>query len=332
MNVIVSEGFILPEAEEEVGRPTICDTTKALTYWNNGRAPCDWIDKVKEWADENPSVKYLNTYVTDYMMKILWKFREGKFLTNDEYELIDNINLAIKSTPTPKESFVVARGIHYQGYDISPGKIISDNMIRSGSFNIETVLEGYVSGDPTESGVMLIHVPIGAVVGYHPSEDQVIFPSNAQFLVTSDIIETEVEAFGGKEITTQFECIYIDDSVVNHITNIELYKNMLRDNYMFPFRPITKISTSKWTMDVSNYPPDVIYGMYFAVPNLKYERHHMVPSDKDAYTIETNYGVAFVTHADEFLQGAITMWKWFDIFYVINYILDANGNYLTITN
>lgn len=114
--------------------------------------------------------------------------------------------LSIDRTYTP---FTVVRGVYFDvENEPSVGQIITYGIQRSASFNIETVLEGY-NEDDESTGVMLIQIPSESILAYHPSEDQVIFPIGAKFLVTSPVRSVSVYAFGEYTDVLQYECTYI---------------------------------------------------------------------------------------------------------------------------
>lgn len=89
------------------------------------------------------------------------------------------------------------------------GDVITYGIQRSASFNVETVLEGYSGDGNITGGIMFIRIPSGSILAYHPSEDQVIFPVGAKFLVTSEIKTVSVYAFDEYMDVLQYECTYI---------------------------------------------------------------------------------------------------------------------------
>jgi len=104
-----------------------------------------------------------------------------------------DLNNAIYEAPRPQRSFWVFRGIHGQKY--RPGDFVNFLTSKSGTFNIN-VPAGYV-GDKTdpECCYMRIFIPKNSILGYHPSEDQVIFPSGTKLYITKGPVLEEGKKF-----------------------------------------------------------------------------------------------------------------------------------------
>ena len=173
-------------------------------------APCDWIDRVYEWARQDERAAYhLNRYVTDIAMTILIKLRNNEPLSPEEIAFMPGVDEAIQRSPLPNRGFQVYRGLYS-----SPGKV-GDFIIletpKSGSFSLVPVLSGYLG--PEESGtsccLLQIYVPANAAVSYHPSEDQVIFPSGAEFYIVAGPFVEEYPAFGEQNPLITYHAVYV---------------------------------------------------------------------------------------------------------------------------
>lgn len=147
-------------------------------------APCSWINEVQEWAKTTDLAYYLNLYVTNKMMSAYKILRDGG--EGDEYddavELAEGVNRAVYESPRPDKPFKVLRG---QRPLYGVGEIISFGPPRSSTFSANDVDHYITPGKTPGQYVVEIFIPRGAIVSYHPSEDQVIFPMGAQFFVCS---------------------------------------------------------------------------------------------------------------------------------------------------
>lgn len=147
--------------------------------------PCQWISSVVQWAANSDYAQYLNRYVTDEMMTALERSAFSQNTPND-LNLIRNVNNAIYQCPRTSQKFIVFRGVHGDpNQAISQGQIITYNTPKSGSFFLEGLLIGYVNDENPPCCFYEIFVPTNAIASYHPSEDQIIFPTGAQFYVMS---------------------------------------------------------------------------------------------------------------------------------------------------
>lgn len=175
------------------------------------RAPCHWIERVYDWAEQDQRAAHaLNQYVTDTMMLILAKIREGRPLDVQETNLLREVDRAVQRSPRPDEGFTVYRGSYNSPGTV--GQIITFDTPKSGSFHLEDVLQGYVQVDDQTGEICClieIYVPSGSVVSYHPSEDQVIFPTGAQFHILSGPQLKMYQAFGESQPTVTYQAIYI---------------------------------------------------------------------------------------------------------------------------
>ena len=172
-------------------------------------APCEWIERVSQWAKGSKTASYyLNRYVTDISMEILHKLREGIALSPKEATFLPGVDRAIEESPRPSHGFNVYRGVRS-----APGKVgefIELSTPKSGSFSLDPILSGYIGEN--NCCILLIYVPKGAIISYHPSEDQVIFPSGAQFYIMSGPSLQLYSAFGENTSLITYEMIYVGTS------------------------------------------------------------------------------------------------------------------------
>jgi hypothetical protein len=225
-------------------------TDEELALQIQNAAPCDWINSVFEWAkDHKEFAKPLNLYVTDKMMIILTNIRNNIPLNESDKQLLKDINNAIWNSPVTISPIKIYRG--YRNCLINPvsiGNIITFNTPKSGSFDFNSVISGYV--DLADMCIYEILIPTNSPVTYHPSEDQIIFPAGAQFYVLSNIEKREIE----NEIFNVTTIIYInaiytekgyiedknadiiDTSKKIYLDNniIKLFKGNIDNKYRFP--------------------------------------------------------------------------------------------------
>lgn len=98
--------------------------------------------------------------------------------------------------------------------------------------------------------------------------------------------------------------------------------------------------TPKWNLDVTNYSPDIQQGMMFAsrflddvhwkLNNKEIKMKEIFPDKDNGYFVITDYGAIYTDHPDEFLQGALTIWRSFSMPYRIIDIRDSQGNRLML--
>lgn len=171
------------------------------------KAPCDWIHSVEQWARKNydDEIKAINFYITDVMMIILGKLKEDIPLKSHEKEILDNLNKAIRRSPRPNEPFRVLRGV-YLDPELNPGNIYRIKNNSSGSFSSSDVLQGYISSN---SCIFNISIPAESILTYHPSEDQVIFPEGAQFIIVSGPYVEKYEPFDEPSYEITYDCTYM---------------------------------------------------------------------------------------------------------------------------
>jgi len=236
----------------KVSNPPVCDGFAALVYANNQPAPCKWIKDVREWAKTTDSAYYINQYVTDKGMEILGKYRSGEELLQSEHIMIGELNRAIYDSPRPDSGFSVLRGITKEPqHSLVPGRVLLNGICRSGSFDPAAVLQGYYIDDQ-QSAVLRIHIPKGSIVTWHPSEDQVIFPIGAQFLIVSrpQTITIPLQWDPQESVSTHVQdvinAIYIDapnnalhqpiPSQFLSFPNYPMYQSMEESKYQFPYR------------------------------------------------------------------------------------------------
>ena len=182
------------------------------------RAPCSWIQKVVSWVASDSYVAHLlNLYISDDMMYILLKHREGK-LTKEMQETIDSINEIIYRSPRIDVPTRVYRGT--SGVTPIVGTKITLNTPKSGTFTFEVADFGYVEGDCC---ILLIHIPAGAIMSYHASEDQVIFPQGANFYIVAGPYDRNI-----------YHAIYtgINDDTIR---SKEEYLSLVINNSPFPY-------------------------------------------------------------------------------------------------
>ena len=170
------------------------------------KAPCDWINRVYDWARQDTQAAYhFNRYVTDIMMGVLTRVREGRSLTPEDQALLRGVGDAVGRSPRPERGFNVYRGSYTPPGQ--PGEIITLDTPKSGSFSLVPVLSGYLGSQTC--CLMEIYVPAGAAVSYHPSEDQVIFPKGAEFYILSGPFVKTYPAFGEQHDLETYHVIYI---------------------------------------------------------------------------------------------------------------------------
>lgn len=325
-----------PGLEEFSGIP-VCDGDGILTYANDQVAPCAWIQRVKEWGWSTDLAYYLNLYTSGEGMDLLHKYRIGELLPNQQ-ELMGKINQAIYSSPRPEVSFPILRGLTVNLEDPQQrphiGQVIVNGTPRSGSFDPGVVLQGYHN-----SASLRIHVPPGSIVSWHPSEDQVIFPIGARFLIISDTQDISVSLQWNRDspITTEpinnvYDAIYIDapdypltnaiPSTVFMVANYTSYLSLLQQDYLFPYRIPSAIKdrrNSNWSASLSGpqFTGDVINGIIHAIEEVGLATGYRwyldspdskLTSNNTTYTITLISGVNVnVRNADQFLQGFISV-------------------------
>ena len=212
------------------------------------KAPCDWINRVLNWSKTYPNISSLNIYVTDPMIEILSKIRDNKILDSKDKQLVRNINQAIYDSPKPKQQFKVLRGIRESEGNYKIGDIITYNTPKSGSFHTSSVLSGYI-GEPDDKDVFCcileIYVPINAILSYHTSEDQVIFPTGAQIIIVSDRIAKDYKIGNDDDKIYTYSAIYVDSpkdpqiigvSSILPSQNYNKYLQMYNSNLPFPYK------------------------------------------------------------------------------------------------
>lgn len=309
-------GFVIPEEQDE----TVCDSTRILSYANNMSAPCAWVDKVKEWIEDinNQDYSYyLNVYVTNWMMNILRKYRSNSKLNEQELEIIHGINKSIYEVPRPNIKFPVIRGHYYEQKPVL-GQTITFGITRSASFNIKDTILGY-SNDNNNSSIMYINVPSSAIIAYHPSEDQVIFPIGAKFIVISELKDVYIEELDSN--VNMFECIYINAPLVPEDYPYKIHtmygndeqhlmlKSMWNSDYLFPYLPPKNVLCS-----LTLASADFILGMLSASYILKldnfkwninypFDRTLMVTNSNSKYTVHFENIIEYVNNIDQFIIG-----------------------------
>lgn len=176
-------------------------------------APCDWISSVERWAQQNANyAEALNTYSND--MTVIQKVREGKPLTISESYHLRTLGEAIQKSPRPDFSFVV-----YRGNYSTPGKIgdvITTSYPTSGSFSFVPIYSAYM-----KDSISKIYISQDSVLSYHPAEDQVIFPTGAQFKIVSGPTPKSHLVFGEHVTSPEYELDYIGVSAQTHTEMID---------------------------------------------------------------------------------------------------------------
>ena len=269
--------------------PPVCQKSGLLVYADNQAAPCTWIEQVKQWALTTDEAYHINRYVTDDGMDILVNHKHNIELLPDEEQLIGDLNMAIYHSPRPDVSFPVLRGIYLDpNYPLVPGVVIVNGITRSGSLDPGIVLQSYYTGDE-RSVILRIHIPKDSVITWHPSEDQVIFPIGARFLITSAKRSVSMPVQWGPdqlpELVTQdvIDAIYIDapdqaltrpiTSEYQSILNTSLYTSMRDQGYDFPYRAPLLLKYPDldprftWTARLygEGYTADCVNGIVYAV-------------------------------------------------------------------
>ncbi len=176
------------------------------------RAPCDWIKSIYTWAEQSPLSRYFNGYVSNDGMKYLVDYREGKKV-DEAKNFFLHLNQAIYEAPRTNRSFHVYRGT--SGREYKQGELTTLETPKSGTFGLTVINEGYLSY-PESCCMMKIFIPRGAPLGYHPSEDQVIFPSGARLYIVSGPTMTQYELKIPRSDGTEFKdlktyyAVYVD--------------------------------------------------------------------------------------------------------------------------
>lgn len=213
-------------------------------------APCEWIYNVLEWAKINDiRVHYLNLFRTDRMLGILYKIVEAEQLDNEETEIIINVNNTIYASPRPNSQFKVYRGLFSVTADsLNKDQIITFNSPKSGTFSFETAAGGYINYDINPPCCILeILIPKHAIITYHPQEDQVIFPTGAQFCVLSSSFLKNYMLDGQSQTFNSYQLVYINAPNNNASNSIRpssissatrsIHSNLsLSDAYLTAFR------------------------------------------------------------------------------------------------
>lgn len=289
METLAPRGLLIPAGLEEYQNAPICERGGLLSYDNTQPAPCGWVRRVKEWGLTTDLASSLNYYVTDDGIHVLDNYRSGLPLSDEESEFITKLNAAIYQSPHPDSSFSVLRGIYMDpNYPLVPGTSIVNGICRSGSFDPGLVLQGYFNPDKENSVILRIHIPKHSILTWHPSEDQVIFPMGAEFLITSNKHRISMEAQWTPSdpvvsVTEDvIDAIYIDAPSIPEtspspiplqyetLPNVLSYITAKDQDYIFPYR-IPQVLTSsyngiiEWSIDMSGYTADCINGILHAI-------------------------------------------------------------------
>lgn len=217
---------------------------KQLAEEISRKAPCQWISNVYAWAKSSPYAEYLNRYVTDEMMAVLNRFREGS-LTQNDLDLIKNVNLAVYQSPRSTQRFIVYRGIYGDPtQNLNPGQITTLNTPKSGTFSIKDIMQSYLNfGIEPPCCIAEILVPQNAILTYHPSEDQVIFPTGAQFYVLSGPLNRNYRVFDNYEDVMTYQLIYINTpetpQIINSVNPINAPEIPVDPNNVYTFLSLT---------------------------------------------------------------------------------------------
>ena len=166
-------------------------------------APCDWIQKVEKFLNSSPLAKYLYIYTTDYMLDV-YKWIRVKKITENIKTLITGMNQAIYASPRPNNKFMVYR---ISRFSITAGVSIIIETPKSGTFSINAIQEPYLRSE--NSTYFRIWIPKNSILSYIPIEDQVVFPTGAQFLAVSDVKEEVIVINGQVEYKPVQDIFYI---------------------------------------------------------------------------------------------------------------------------
>lgn len=197
--------------------------------------PVKWMDRCIRYYNESDFANSAITiYTSDEGMGILNKYRE-KTLTKSEMNTLKDVDIAIMNGPRPDKPFVCFRGIH-DPIDVKPGDIVTFPTPKSASFNLEDVGEGYIRqiNEPTydwkeiktSTGVLRlaahretpediygyyiwIDVPTGIPCLYAESENQIVFPTGARFVVVEEEHMMSIASFGEMSESLGYRWRYI---------------------------------------------------------------------------------------------------------------------------
>jgi hypothetical protein len=136
--------------------------------------PFQWMEACMIELDTNLD-NSINLFIRSYGMSILIALRNGLMISTEEFVFIyHKVNRDILLLPPTPHEFIVFRGFHPRS-EPALGETFATPTPVSGSFNIEAVMSGYIDADK-HCCIAEIIVPKGVHVGYHRSENQVIFP------------------------------------------------------------------------------------------------------------------------------------------------------------
>ena len=353
--VVPMRGLDYDPILKEMSEPSICETTKILSYADNTAAPCEWVEQVMMWAETTDLANYLNLYVTDVAMRILNKYRNGEKLTPDDINFVGGVNTAIYSAPRTNTPFPAIRGVYVDKTNpFQIGQILTYGITRSGTININEATAGYLDNEE-ESALLLVKIPKNAILAYHPSEDQVIFPIGAKFCITSDRNTINIPFNDEATDISIYECVYIDapnaPEVIPRTTSITYYNSeqfatyssMFDQENIFPYRvpdALSLVHNNKltWTIYLNTYSGDLISGMLFAANNINilnvgflYGNTYLI-SGSNNYTVTTRTKTIRCSNIQEFMQGVLTICNAFNIDFqtIITDITDQRGVHYTL--
>lgn len=303
------------------------------------------------WAEQTDLAYYINLFITDVVMRILYKYRNNERLTNQDINIMRQVNASIYSAPRTITPFSVVSGVFVDPNNpFRIGQVFEYGISRSATINAHEAIAGYLSDDDNLSVLLLIHIPRGAILTYHPSENQVIFPIGAKFCITSEQETINIQTPDGIDTIPIYRCLYIDapnnpetipraSSITYTNSNkVSTINSMYEQEYIFPYRPPTFCSLEYnnkiiWTMHLYTYSADLIAGILFATENINIdgvrficeERIHLVSSSNSYHIIASN--IKRCSKAVEYLRGFLTIYNAFHLDYqsVITDIVDEKG-------